>query len=688
MNSRQFFRSHIGQFAALYGPALIAGLLATAMFSATNAHANSFEDPAAPSSTFILKLRDSVELSYQPSLRRLEKDQEEILEVLNRAGISARLVRASGMGTYVLEWPQGTNASSIEWALNRLGSDPAVEYALEDKRVQVHTTTPNDPSFSSQWYLRAGPAGSNFQAAWSRFTGSASTVVAVIDTGVLATHPDLIGRVLPGYDFIANVATANDGDARDPNATDSGNWISQSDRNTSQFSNCSVRNSNWHGTFVASLIASNTNDGYGIAGADQSAKILPVRVLGKCGGTISDMVDGMRWSAGLDVPGVPRNTTPAQVLNLSLGSPSFCSSFEQNAVNQIRAQGSVIVAAAGNGGGRADSPARCNGVIGVAALDDDGLKTPYSASGTGVNIAAPGGWNRFMVGAGNAGTTTAGAHNLTQKTGTSFAAPLVAAAAGLLKGLNPMLAPDEIADILNRSARPFATATNLFCVAETAFSSKCQCTTSTCGAGVLDASQALELASSSMGTTSSAKAQLVRQGSGLLHLDGSGSKPRNGRTIASYRWEQTGGPRVNTLFANSSQLWISVPNSLLSTQNSPMEFKLTVTDSAGEQHTSFTGSNVAVSALDSTLQALEELWNGITYAPVMLSPQAVAHGWGLPMPSEEDAVSEPTVEPAPTSQPSAGGGGGGGGSLGAAGLLGLAGLLAGLRRRTFARGQV
>ncbi|MEK9817291.1 MAG: S8 family serine peptidase, partial [Limnobacter sp.] len=150
--------------------------------------------------------------------------------------------------------------------------------------------------------------------------------------GVVFETPDLMGRLLSGYDFVSDVPTANDGNGRDANAADPGNWISNSDAQTSTFSGCSVKNSSWHGTFVAGQIAANTHSDSDVAGADWNVKVLPVRVLGKCGGLLSDVLDAMLWSAGLDVPGVPRNPNSADVINLSLGSPTSCSSFEQTVV--------------------------------------------------------------------------------------------------------------------------------------------------------------------------------------------------------------------------------------------------------------------------------------------------------------------------------------------------------------------
>ena len=197
--------------------------------------------------------------------------------------------------------------------------------------------------------------------------------MADLDTGLRFDHPDLQGgNFLPGYDMVSpddsaagsNFSTANDGNGRDADASDPGDGITQQDKTGNPlFSNCTVGNSSWHGTQTAGLIGAATGNGVGIASVGRNVRVMPVRVLGKCGGYDSDILAGMLWAAGLHVSGVPDNTTPAKVLNMSLGGTQACSTAYADVIGQVNAQGAVVVVAAGNSGGNAvGSPANCPGV--------------------------------------------------------------------------------------------------------------------------------------------------------------------------------------------------------------------------------------------------------------------------------------------------------------------------------------
>lgn len=435
-----------------------------------------------------------------------------------------------------------TGMSSAELA-KRLAADSEVE-SVEVDRWWRHTSVPNDPLYATaaangvtagQWYLKTPDttvvSAINMPAAWDVSTGT-GVVVAVLDTGVRMDHPDLAGQFKPGYDVIGyngnktattdQVAAANDGDGPDADPSDPGDWVSQADIDSGRLgSSCTkddIANSSWHGTRVSGLIAALTNNGLGMAGVAYNAKILPVRVLGKCGGWQSDIDAGMRWAAGIDVPGLPSNPNKAKVINMSLGSDGACSTTYQNAVNAVVAAGVTVVAAAGNGVESTDptkgggigvgTPANCSGVIAVAGLRHVGSKVGFSNLGPENTIAAPGGNCVNSSGAclypilstSNSGTTTPvaadNAYNYTG-VGTSFSTPLVSGTVALMLAVNSSLTPADIRSKLMSTARTFPTVSGVAtCVAGTSASPQleCNCTTSTCGAGMLDAAAAVNSA--------------------------------------------------------------------------------------------------------------------------------------------------------------------------------------------------
>ena len=432
----------------------------------------------------------------------------------------------------------GISSSELARLLSLQGD---VEYAVPDER-RYHLVAPNDPLYADgvggngpaagQWYLRA-PTGAiqssiNIEPAWAVTTGSPAIVVALLDTGVRFDHPDLMavaagGNLLPGYDMISDVSVANDGDGRDSDASDPGDWVTQAEisQRGSPFYQCATgpENSTWHGTQTAGLIAALTDNGMGIASVGRNVRLLPVRVLGKCGGFDSDIIAGMRWAAGMTVPGVPINSNPARVINMSLGGQGACPVSYQDAVTAINAAGTVIVASAGNSTGRAVGvPANCPGVIAVAGLRHVGTKVGFSDLGTEIAISAPGG-NCVNIAAGspclypilstsNSGTTVPAAPIYTDAVkpslGTSFSAPLVSGTVALMLSLQPALTPYQVRSLLEATARPFPTssidsttavpqcAVPQFDVTGAAIDqSECLCTIDTCGAGMLDAGAAV-----------------------------------------------------------------------------------------------------------------------------------------------------------------------------------------------------
>ena len=296
----------------------------------------------------------------------------------------------------------------------------------------------------------------------------------------------------------------------------------------SSLSRCatSPENSSWHGTQLSGLIAALTDNGIGMAGAAPGVRVLPVRVLGKCGGYDSDIIAGMRWAAGLSVPGVPANPHPARVINLSLGGDGACSAAYQEAVDEITAAGTVIVAAVGNSSGHAvASPANCRGVIAVAGLRHVGTKVGFSSLGPEVAISAPGG-NCVNTAANSAclypiltttdsGETVPVGSTYTDSFNTSRRDELLGAPRGRRRRARPVGAPrDDAAGghvsccrprrgrsrrsgasppaAARRSARHRSTTS----WARPVDQLECYCTTATCGAGMLDAGAALAAAES------------------------------------------------------------------------------------------------------------------------------------------------------------------------------------------------
>ena len=379
----------------------------------------------------------------------------------------------------------------LDGMAERLQVDSAVQYADPVRRA-FPTRIPNDPLYSQQWAL-SGAAGVNAQAAWDLQIGSASVIVAVVDTGI-TPHPDLAGRILAGYDFISDPGIANDGDGRDADPSDPGDATRDNECGDGTPGEASF----FHGTFVSGIIAANTDNGVGIAGLDWNAKILPVRTLGKCGGTFDDILDGVLWAAGVPVVGVPPNPNPARVINMSLGALGYCPQSLQEAVNTALAQGAVVVVSAGNASVDASNfnPANCSGVITVGASTRQGDIASYTNFGRRVDISAPGGDGMladWILSTGNDGAAGPANADYEFAIGTSAAAPHASATASLIIARNANLTPGRIHDIIIGTTRAFAQGSA--CAIRDA-----------CGSGLLDTSLALQ---STISATSMAPAGTV-----------------------------------------------------------------------------------------------------------------------------------------------------------------------------------
>ncbi|MEW6728998.1 MAG: S8 family peptidase [Pseudomonadota bacterium] len=411
---------------------------------------------------------------------------------IQAAGVVMEHARPLPGQAQVLRLPHPMRPDEARSLAARLVESGVARMAEPDVRVYP-SLVPNDPLFPRQWHLallRTGrPYGQNIYSlnlpiAWDRTTGERRTAVAIIDTG-LVPHSDIGGggRILPGYDFIADPFNANDGDGRDADPTDPGDWISADDRKLHP--ECELSDSSWHGTHIAGIIGASTNNALGVAGIDWSARLLPVRVLGKCGGLLSDIIDGIYWAAGLPVANVPANTNAARVLNLSLSGSGVCPQSLQNALTAVQATGSIVVAAASNNGGSAAGyfPGNCSGVITVAATDSQGQRASYSSTGNVVSLSAPGGDKEVdsgILSTYNSGKTHPAGESYEPLYGTSMAAAQVSGGVALMLAVNPDLRVEQILTALRATATPFPQ-----------YGTSKDCSTATCGAGIVRADWAL-----------------------------------------------------------------------------------------------------------------------------------------------------------------------------------------------------
>lgn len=322
---------------------------------------------------------------------------------------------------------------------------------------------PNDPLYAEQWSL--GPEtsfGIDLRETW-RFGQGDGVVVAVLDSGI-TDHPEFKGRILPGYDFISDLTRAGDGDGRDADATDPGDWVGLDDvANYRYGTSCDEAvDSSWHGTHVAGTILAAANNGIGIAGIAPLAQLLPVRVVGHCGGITSDLIDAMRWAGGLSVAGVPDNLTPARILNISLVIESPCTYEMQTTVDALAARGVFIVTSVGNENAPAAqyAPANCGGTITVGASTPRGGRASYSNYGSAVDLSAPGGESdaaSSIISTLNRGTTVATEAAYARASGTSMAAPHLTGLLAVIVAAEPDLPSDDLFTLLFANLAPFDT---------------------------------------------------------------------------------------------------------------------------------------------------------------------------------------------------------------------------------------
>ncbi|WP_445767102.1 S8 family peptidase [Rheinheimera sp.] len=436
-----------------------------------------------PATRFIIKYKETaadISAALPQSVGQQVKAQrmlEKAQRFSSRAGENMRFVRGMGLSKHaVFRAERKLSKQETQRMLQLLSQDDEIEQVEEDVMLRP-TATPNDTQYSSQWHYYEATGGLRAPAAWDNATGQ-GVVVAVLDTGY-RPHADLNANILPGYDMISDSFVGNDGNGRDNDARDPGDWT-----NAGECGNGyppSFQGSSWHGTHVAGTIAAVTNNNNGVAGVAYNAKIVPVRVLGKCGGYTSDIADGIIWASGGTVSGVPANANPADVINMSLGGGGACSSTTQTAINTARNNGTVVVIAAGNDNDNANNynPGNCSGVVNVASTGRNGGRAYYSNYGTSIDVAAPGGAMNSandpngILSTYNTGSTTPGSDSYGYLQGTSMAAPHVAGVAALIKQVKPTATPDQIEQILKSTTRSFPA------------------TCSGCGTGIVDANAAV-----------------------------------------------------------------------------------------------------------------------------------------------------------------------------------------------------
>lgn len=451
----------------------------------------------------IVRYRDNAKSRKSTAEAGLAKAR--IHAAVKARGLVARELRTNGLGAQIWVLDKRMNNLDLQAMARAIAAaDPDVEYAEPD-RIVYPVTIPNDEKFSMQWNLHNTAAGINAPGAWAYGITGAGVVVGVVDTGYLP-HFDLAANILPGYDFVdESIMTFGDGDGRDPDAREPGGL--------------SCTNTYWHGTHVGATIAGVANNEIGFAGVAYGAKILPLRALGCTTGYESDAADAMLWGAGIYVPGLPYNPTPARVLNLSFGRADWCSSTHAGAVNAVRGRGVVVVAAAGNNASNNDqfTPASCPGVISVAATDESGQKASFSNTGATVSLAAPG---TNILSASNTGTFRPEEDMYSFASGTSQAAPHVAGVAALILQARPTLSGAAVEYILKTTTKPFPYG----CYK--------------CGSGIVDAQAAVAKALS--WSTTIMPDNIVKTRSGTGALSTSATVEPVGVAPFTYAWSVTG----------------------------------------------------------------------------------------------------------------------------------------------------
>ncbi len=434
--------------AVLSGSALAAGRVETSGLSNNE-----------PVDGFIVTYRKGSSSKLSVATQQRSLDQAASTAFGRAKSLTLKHDRTLGIGSELVQASRPLDRTEAETLMRQIATNPDVEFVEPNIRLYP-TLTPNDTFFNLQYGFQSGVGGSNADQAWNLGFLGAGKIVAVIDTGY-RPHVDLNANIINGYDFITNVATANDGNGRDASALDPGDWTVAGQC----YAGSPATNSSWHGTHVAGTVAAVTNNAAGVAGMAFKAKVLAVRVLGRCGGTLADIADAITWSSGGVVAGVPAvGANKAHVINMSLGGGGACTAASaiNVAINGAIGRGTTVVVAAGNSNANVSgfTPAGCpgpggttNGLIVVGATDSLAKKASFSNYGALVDVSAPG---VSIASTLNAGTTVPGADNYVYYSGTSMASPHVAGLVALMQSRPTVdCSPARIETLIKTWIKPF-----------------------------------------------------------------------------------------------------------------------------------------------------------------------------------------------------------------------------------------
>lgn len=566
---------------------------ALTLLCASGAQATSV-DPLPLASGLIVKLKPSAEEGRLQNLAQAKARFGRLGRLSQKAGYTSSMPwRHINAQTMVLTTPTALTPALQKTLTDRLMATGQVEWVVPNVRQQLaaisdpndaywpRTSPPNQPwdtglqSYQDkQWWMLPDDQGRrgapNIRGAWNVTTGGnqialsqAPAVIAVLDTGI-TTHVDLpvmgdpivMGgpNILAGYDFVSNPHFSGDNDGWDALADDPGDSVSSSEAAQAAFrqASCGVQDNSWHGTVVAGLLAAKTDNTTGVAGVNWHARVMPVRVAGKCGADLADIVAGMYWAAGRTIPAqvmqqeqdnarlggysasaapASGSSTPAKVVNISFGGSGACDPLYQDAIDALAQSGVVVVASAGNEHGAVSRPANCRGVVAVAALNRNGFKASYSNFGPEITVSTLGGdpsatsthpdggaWGSVLGDSmllsiyPGSGTPPYAYH-----AGTSYSAPIVSGVISLMLDVNPALSVADIIQGLKVSARPHVTS-NLMGACSNDNPGRCICTTGTCGSGIVDAYEAVRYADARLHAQTYA-----RLTSGAVRLDNDGA---------------------------------------------------------------------------------------------------------------------------------------------------------------------